>query len=433
MNAIARTIGLILGYVMALSASAGVDALPKISGRVLGLSGAPVPHLQLSVFPFGPNPADSRTDANGRYAFSWSPHRSGSHDITYCLVARDVARNLAAAMDLEETTTNIDLRLEPALVVTGRVQDSNARPLGNAAVQASLWTGSMESQFGGRVKPDAEGRFSIAGLPTGRRYTIRVSVKNLGSATQPIETEASLTNRVELPPFVFKLPARKLAGQVMDEDEKPAAGLQVNLQGEGQFFATARTDENGRFAFDAVCEGTVRLVTSRQKTYASATVESGDTNVLLRLGATQLSTVHETPRRSSLEGQPLPDLTAVGLARGAAPAGKPILLCLFDIEQRPSRRFVRLVSEQHDGLTQKGIVVLGLQAAIITPESFKEWLDTNPSPIPVGRLAVRSAGLNWASDVESLPWLILTDKTHHVAAEGFTLDELEAKLKSLPQ
>ncbi len=432
MNVIFQAIGLALGYALALSASAGSDAPPRISGQVLDPAGALVPHLQLSVFPFGPNPAESRTDANGRYAFAWSPHRSGLRDITYCLVARDVARNLAAAMDLEEGTTNLDLRLRPALIVTGRVQDGNARPLANATIQASLWTDSMESQFGGRIKPDAGGRFSIAGLPTGRRYTIRVFVKNLGSATQPIEAEASLTNQIELPPFVFKLPDRKLAGQVVDEDEKPAAGLQVNLQGEGQFFASARTDENGRFAFDAVCEGPVRLVTSRQKTYASATVESGDTNVLLRLGATQVSTVHETPRRSSLAGQPLPDLTAVGLARDAAPAGKPILLCLFDVEQRPSRRFVRLLSEQYDPLRQKGIVVLGLQTAIITPESFKEWLDTNPGPVPVGRLAVRSAGLTWASDVESLPWLILTDKTHRVAAEGFTLDELEAKLKSLP-
>ena len=36
----------------------------------------------------------------------------------------------------------------------------------------------------------------------------------------------------------------------------------------------------------------------------------------------------------------------------------------------------------------------------------------------------------WASEVESLPWLILTDGDRRVTAEGFALDELEAKLKT---
>jgi len=34
------------------------------------------------------------------------------------------------------------------------------------------------------------------------------------------------------------------------------------------------------------------------------------------------------------------------LTSDVAPAGKPVLLCLFDIEQRPSRRFVRQLTEQ---------------------------------------------------------------------------------------
>jgi hypothetical protein len=33
--------------------------------------------------------------------------------------------------------------------------------------------------------------------------------------------------------------------------------------------------------------------------------------------------------------------------------------------------------------------------------------------------------------VESLPWLILVDNERRVMAEGFALDELDAKLKAL--
>jgi len=398
---------------------------------VVDPAGQPVPNLQLSVFPFGPNPAACRTDANGRYAFPWGAHRSGSQENAFCLVARDAARNLAAARDIEEGMTNLDLRLEPALVLSGVIQDSNGAALSNATVQVSLWTGAAETQFGGRLKPDGAGRFTVNGLPTGRHYTIRAFGRNLGLASQELEAESTLTNRIELPRFVFKLPDRKLAGRVVDEDEKPVPGLQVTLQGEDQFYATARTDENGRFVFDPVRDGPIRLLASRQKAYARARAQAGDTNVLLRLGTTPAPTAREATRRASLEGHPLPDLAAAGVPHSAVPDGAPVLLCLFDIEQRPARRFARLLGEQYDALRQKGLTVVGLQATPITPESYKEWRDTNPVPYPVGRVAVKSDDLRWASDVESLPWLILSDKAHKVVAEGFTLEDLDAKLQAL--
>ncbi len=45
----------------------------------------------------------------------------------------------------------------------------------------------------------------------------------------------------------------------------------------------------------------------------------------------------------------------------------------------------------------------------------------------------KSEKSRWAFGVESLPWLILTDKQGRVAAEGFPLDELETKLRALPK
>jgi hypothetical protein len=35
--------------------------------------------------------------------------------------------------------------------------------------------------------------------------------------------------------------------------------------------------------------------------------------------------------------------------------------------------------------------------------------------------------LNWG--VKSLPWLILTDKNHVVTAEGFSINELDERVK----
>jgi hypothetical protein len=160
-----------------------------------------------------------------------------------------------------------------------------------------------------------------------------------------------------------------------------------------------------------------------------ALVGAGDSNVVIRLGASR-SYARRMSQNPSLTGRPLPDLAALDLRSGAAPAGKPILLCLFDLEQRPSRRFVRQLAEQHEALKRQGLVVLGVQAAITTGEAFKAWKDSSPVPFPVGRLTERTDKTQWASDLRSLPWLILTDGNRHVTAEGFSLEELDVKLKA---
>jgi hypothetical protein len=190
-----------------------------------------------------------------------------------------------------------------------------------------------------------------------------------------------------------------------------------------------RTDDKGRFKFDEVCEGTIQLSGSARNAYGNTRAEAGDTNVVIRLGVRESYSQQEPPRRLSLKGKPLPDLAVVELKGDAVPAGKPILLCLFDIEQRPSRRFVKQLAEQLDSVRHKGVTVLGLQAAVTTAEVFKEWKDANPVAFPVGRVAEKADKTKWVSDVEKLPWLILTDADGHVTAEGFTLDELDAKLK----
>ena len=298
-------------------------------------------------------------------------------------------------------------------------------------VTATLWSGNSGSQFDDKpVQTDAQGRFEITAMPPGRKYTLNATAKGYGSANQTISEDAE-TNRVEVAPCVLQVADHKLAGEVLDADDKPVARASVYMYGQGQPSGSARTDDKGRFKFDAVCEGSIQLSASSQRAHGSMQAQADDTNVVIRLGVNEYSSSRQAPRRPSLKGKPLPDLAACDLGSDAAPDGKPILLCIFDIEQRPSRRFARQLAEQYNALQQMGLTVLGLQAAVTTPEAFKEWKDASPVPFPVGRLAEKSDKTKWAAGVESFPWLILTDKTRRVAAEGFPLEELEAKLKAL--
>jgi hypothetical protein len=131
------------------------------------------------------------------------------------------------------------------------------------------------------------------------------------------------------------------------------------------------------------------------------------------------------------EGDPLPDLAPLGLGSAVAPTNKPILLCLFDCQQRPSRHWIRQVAGQHAALRQKGLMVLGVQATVIDSRSFQEWKSSNAFPFPVGQVGEESPQTAWVTGIVSLPWLVLTDGQRRIAAEGFALEEIDAKLKPL--
>ena len=267
---------------------------PRITGVVRDASGAPAPGLELSIFPrWGQSGRGAKTDANGHYEMPWNPQQVGPMGSSFCLLARDVTHNLAAAEDIEEGTTTLDLKLQPGLVVAGSVQDENGKPLTNATVRVFLWSGNSGSQFDDKpIRTDAQGQFEITALPPGRKYSLDATAKGYGSANQNIQEEAE-TNRVELEPCVLRVADRKLAGEVLDADDKPVARANVFMYGPGQPNGSVRTDNKGRFKFDEVCEGSVQLSANLQNAHGGVRAEAGDTNVVIRLGVNQAYSFRE--------------------------------------------------------------------------------------------------------------------------------------------
>jgi hypothetical protein len=127
----------------------------------------------------------------------------------------------------------------------------------------------------------------------------------------------------------------------------------------------------------------------------------------------------------------LPDLSSVGLSSESVPSGKPGLICLLDCEQRPSRRMLRQLVEISESLKEQGIALVAIQSALISDETWDSIKEDNAAPFPLGRAVEKSATTRWVTAVEALPWLILVDSNGKVAAEGFSLDELEAKVQAL--
>ena len=403
----------------------------KLKGVVSDAAGQPVAGAQIAVFPNFGGTHWFKSGTNGAFSLTWSLQPWQMQSGTSLLVVRDPARDLAVTEDLSEDVTNLQVKLEPALTVTGQVIGMGDAPLTNAQVELMLRAGNMFSPLDAQpTRADAEGRFDIKCLPPEARYTVYASAKGYGRSQQQVESDTE-TNRLELTPFVLKLADRVIAGQVLDANDKPISGVNVQLNGTDQPNGNMTTDSQGRFHFQ-VCEGRINLFANSQYGggFAQAAAEAGDTNIVMNLRA-NMGGFPQPPRRASLKGNPLPDLTTVNLAADAAPAGKAVLLCLFDAAQRPSRHVINQLNDQAAALQQKNVSVLGVQATVASDEVFNDWKTASPVSFPVGRVTERSPKSRWASEAAALPWLILADANHRVIAEGFALDELDAQIQKL--
>lgn len=416
-----------LGVSHAMASSSGSF---KLTGTVLDTDGKPAPKVLISLVPYSDEAKPA--DAEGRFKVSADPNRFvGMQDVQRVLVARDLTRNLAAALDVEPETTNANLRLGPALALAGRVTDTSGKPLTNAQVHLTFWTERMGSSLGSPVRVDAEGRYEIKGLPPGRRYGVNATAKGYGQDSRNVEAPEGESRRVEVEPLELVVADQRLAGVVVDDNDKPVARAWVNAYGNKQPSLNGQTDAKGRFTFDKVCAGRIQLSVSDQRgAYANVSAEGGDTNITVHLGASPGFRA-QAPRPASLKGKPLPELAPLGVTAAEAPAGKALLAVLVDAEQRPSRRVLRLLGEQAASLKQQGVAVVVLQAGSMEDDAFTAWKQEAALPFPAGRLKGNAEKACAAWGAGALPWLILTDADHRVTAEGFAVEELDAKLKTL--
>jgi beta-lactamase regulating signal transducer with metallopeptidase domain len=256
----------------------------EAGGLVYDPAGVPAPGVTLEVFPSDYPSRDvttSRTD--GSYEVSWNPTRVLMDFNSFCLVARDEARNLASALDLEAGTNRLDARLGAGMMLAGRVEDPNGLPITNAVVKVSLRTGNL---FGNLqpVTSDSHGRFNLSALPADLKYSISATARGYGRLSRDVQGSDFQNHRAELEPFVLRVADRQISGKVVDAQDQPIAGATVFFGGEGQQSKDpACADGEGRFMFDEVCAGQITLGSNTRDVRGSVRAQAGDTNIVLKL------------------------------------------------------------------------------------------------------------------------------------------------------
>jgi hypothetical protein len=152
-------------------------------------------------------------------------------------------------------------------------------------------------------------------------------------------------------------------------------------------------------------------------------------NISLRPGFPTQPQVEVEEIGTGLTGSPLPRFHIPRIdAALAKTQGKKILLCFWNVGQRPSRNCIQQLAHLQGSLEAKGVSVVLVHISSPGDNPPEEWLEKNRIPLLTETLGEGRVPARQIWGVQVLPWLLLTDRNHVVTAEGFPLSELNQKL-----
>ncbi len=405
-----------------------------VDGIVTDSDGLPVSKVRLDVMFAGHGSCTSGRD--GRFRLSWFAEPIQTDREVY-LLARHAKRSLAAAVKLEPETTKLDIQVKPAVNVTGIIADETGKAIRGAKAHVVFWYGKYGAMLSATdVRTNRKGRFDIKMIPYGYKCTVITEADGYGRETIDIYSDEAVDGRLDIGTVKLRLADQKVAGFVYDMNDMPVQNAEISAYGDGQpQRRDIKTDAHGGFVVEGVCKGTIQIyahVRDRSPVeYGHFAAEAGATDVRIVVHKSSSSTLYSLEQTPSLIGKPLPEFNDIEIDFNFTQADeRVILVCFWDMQQRPSRRCVMQIAEQSEKLEQNNIAVVAVQTSKIEKTTLIDWIKDNGIPFSIGMVAgdVEQTKFEWG--VKSLPWLILTDKSHTVIAEGFAIDELDEKIKN---
>ena len=286
-----------------------------------------------------------------------------------------------------------------------------------------------------KVSPD--GKFEIKAIPPDREYTVSATAEGYGKGDVSIAAAGLKDNRVDTGQLKLVPANLSVTGTVVDPNDQPVAGAVIYGFGDGQpDGCETQTDAEGKFTLKGVCPGPIRLQVSARMSmpmFSMAQAEGGATDLRIVISQRPTLAAYMPRKASALKGRPLPPLKDLGIDLPADAEGKMLLVCFWDMGQRPSRNCLTQLAAQATALGQKGVLVVAVQAAKVEGSALSQWVENNKIPFKVGSIPGDVDKTQSAWGAASLPHLILTDKKHIVVAEGFGLADLDKQVESAGQ
>lgn len=448
-----------------------LDGENLLQGHVTGPDGRPVPFAEVQVREYNPGASgiaapDCGTSEQGFYKcdrIAW-PYRVGvlRHEpIPSVLGYRHQYLYYNRVFEGSQT---IDFRFDSFprgdAKLNGRVIDQNGEPLTEFHIDVSTkmdWEviKNPDSKFykiaGYRVPfVSKDGTFELGGLPEGEVRVHVIPFQNQAYSwhrSEEIVLSGGETSTIELKVIAKNV----LFGRVLFKDGSPAVikpprwkGAKTSIlqtsRGMSMMLGAATVDDDGYFAVHldeqemaALRSGRVELavhVPTAEERH-SETVGKFPFELLSRdkskAGVLEIEDpLGESP---SIMDKSLP--TFEGIAAEFGPErtkGKKVLVCFWDMQQRPSRNLVAELAKRRKELENRGVVVLLAHTSQVDADVLKQWLGSRRIPFTCGSITGDTDTVLFRWGVRAQPWLVLADEKGIVRAEGLALDQLDEKL-----
>jgi hypothetical protein len=409
----------------------------RITGVVRDEQGNPVSNAVVSTKPRIAE--EATTDSNGVFTLrtirtssmgSFPPSRERATH----LIVRHKGRNLAAAVEPDDNAETVEIKVTQGVIVSGKVVDFRGKGITGAKVDIRFYDSGTVYGSRDATKADSQGRYEIRAVPSDQRYYVFATAEGYGEQYVDVQTAEAEDDRMELEPLVLAAANLSISGVVVDMEDKPVAGARVYASGRGQPSRNTITDENGRFVIENVCNGSIRLQAQSEvprPTLASVEASGGATDIKLVLAEINRRGRLVPGQPPSLVGKKLPEFRDISVeSKFEQHKNKKILVCFWDMNQRPSRNCIIQLAGWFEQLSKKGVTVVAIQASKVDSKVLDNWIRENDIHFPIGGISSDEEKNRSAWGIKSFPWLILTDKRHVVRAEGFGLSDLDAILEA---
>jgi len=410
-----------------------------IKGIVLTPQKTPAANVAICIY--GELASNTQSSADGRFKLVFSavsrPFGAGPssrRDEDCVIVARDQQNNLAAALDSFDPRKPLQLQLESAVTLLGKVVDAQGKGLPQADISLTLWHGDSGYGKGENVSIKEDGSFAITAVPRYQRYSVKMKAAGYGSDYIRVNTNDDVSE-IKLDTLILNKADQSIAGQVVDQEGKPIPTIRITAYGKGQAYLRTKADQQGRFVLQGLAPGEVSIQASLdqpRRLHGRAKVQAGDQDIKIIAEERDSRGRRVAPKRKSLAGRPIPTWTAFDLSiKPEKLKNKPILVCFWDMEQRPSRYLVKQLSRTADTLATQDLQVVLVQITKVGQEKLDQWLAKNEIAFGSSTIKAEIEKLRLEWGIQSLPWLILTDHEHIIVSEGFQLGELDDWLEQM--
>ena len=413
-----------------------------ISGRVVNAEDEPVENVKLSATNkdlilnyMKQFKLEATSDANGGFVLENA--QEGTYEIQALMqppYETMYAKPVSVKIEDNNSVSGVKILAQGGAMLKGRYVTSHKLRVADRTI--FIFTSSPVRK-NWEIKTKDDGSFVISGLPQNGRGTIdfttvagyHVSV-TMSSAYPFFHVENNRISFNALPHGTYEgvqvefLLMGRATGRVFDSSGEPMPGKRLVVRPGRRIYRTndkgeytAEIPPNERVTLEVVDE-TSRGIIVKCEPFK---IEEGRIiEIDLKVGA----------ESSKLVGRPLPAFEGIDIDFDTQQArGRMLLVCFWDMQQRPSRNCIAQLAKQAEQLKNKGVTIVAVQSSNVEENTLDEWVKKNNIAFPVGMIQADEEETRFTWGVKSLPWLILTNSEHVVTAANFNLSELNEQIK----